>query len=299
MNRSISKDTSSVLRHISVAGGAVAGLVVAALAGAALAEPEKAIPNLASSQFGWQSNVSDWQDPGPAYAHGPIKPDPDHPYVSNAEGARLGIPPTKRIGNWRDPILKPWVSAKMRASNDEVLKAGDMAIPFAAQARCFPGGVPGQLLFPFEPMFIIQTPKLVYLMWQRDHMVRRIWMTDKHSEVIKPSWFGESIGRYENGNTLVVDTIGLQTKNAFIDNFHTSFSDKLHVVERFTLEPGEKNLTAIVTVNDPDAFHGPITLKQRWFKQEGTMLETVCAENNQDYFSQRLFPVPIAEKPDF
>jgi len=294
MSKSI-RTHASAPRSAALASTALAFFL---LGSAARAEPEK-IPNLMSSQWGWQSNTSDWQDPGPQYAHGPVKPDPDHPYVSNAEGGRLGIPPTKRIGNWRDPILKPWTSAKMRASNEEVLKGGDMAIPFAAQARCFPGGVPGQLLFPFEPMYIIQSPKIVYMIWQRDHMVRRIWMTDKHSEAVTPTWFGESIGHYENGNTLVVDTIGLQTKSAFIDNFHTAFSDKLHVVERFTLEPGEKNLTAIVTVNDPEAYNGPITLKQRWFKQEGMMLETVCAENNQDYFSQGLFPVPKAEKPDF
>jgi hypothetical protein len=124
-------------------------------------------------------------------------------------------------------------------------------------------------------------------------------MTDKHSEAVKPTWFGESIGRYENGNTLIVDTIGLRAKNSFVDNFHTTHTEKMHVVERFTLEPGGKFLTAIVTVNDPDTFNEPLILKQRWFKTEGTMLETVCAENNQDYFSQGLFPVPVADKPDF
>jgi len=40
-------------------------------------------------------------------------------------------------------------------------------------------------------------------------MVRRIYMTDRHSESVKPSWFGESIGHYQGGDTLVVDTIGL------------------------------------------------------------------------------------------
>ena len=36
------------------------------------------------------------------------------------------------------------------------------------------------------------------MIWQRPNW-RRIYMTDKHSEHVKPSWFGESIGRYENG----------------------------------------------------------------------------------------------------
>ena len=107
------------------------------------------------------------------------------------------------------------------------------------------------------------------------------------------------IGHYENGDTLVVDTIGLSTDNSYIDNFRTPHTDKLHVVERFTIEPGGKFLTAIATVEDPDTFHEPLTMKQRWIKTDGTMQETVCAENNHDYFHQNLFPVPTAEKPDF
>jgi hypothetical protein len=129
--------------------------------------------------------------------------------------------------------------------------------------------------------------------------VRRIVLTDKHSENVKPSWFGESIGRYENGDTLVVDTIGLSTKNSYIDNFRTPHSEKLHVVERFTVSPDRKTLTAIVTVNDPDAFNAPITMQQRWTKVDEPMGESICAENNLDFFNQNLFPIPTADKPNF
>jgi hypothetical protein len=262
-----------------------------------LADGAAAIPDLASKDFGWQTNVADWQDPPAGLGHGPIKPDPDHPFTSNAEGARTGRPPTKRIGNYKDPVLKPWAAAQMKASNDDAL-SNAMSIPFAAQARCYPGSVPGQLLYPFEPLFFVQTPKVVYMMWQRDHMVRRIFMTDKHSEHVKPSWFGESIGRYENGS-LVVDTIGLSTKDSYIDNFRTPHTDKLHVTERFTIDPDGKGLTALVHINDPDTFNEPLVLKQHWFKADQSMLETVCAENNLDYFNQGLPPLPEAKKPDF
>ena len=159
--------------------------------------------------------------------------------------------------------------------------------------------MPGQLLYPFEPVYFIQTPKIVYMIWQRDHMVRHVFMTDAHSENLKPSWFGEFIGHYEGGDTLVVDTIGLSTKDSYIDNFHTVHSEKLHVVERFRLEADGQHLTGIATVYDPDAYNAPITMLQRWFKAKGRMIETVCAENNNDYFSQGLFPVPMADKPDF
>jgi hypothetical protein len=281
----------------ALAGSILSGLAIA-LGSAAWAQSSDKIPNFSSADYGWQTNVGDWQDPPAGHGHGPIKPDPAHPFTSNANAARTGTQPTLRIGDAKDPVLKPWAAAQMQASNDEALR-GDRAVPFAAQARCYPGGVPGQLLYPFEPVYFIQTPKQIWMIWQRDHMVRRILLTDKHSEAVTPSWFGESIGHYENGDTLVVDTIGLSTENSYIDNFRTPHTDKLHVVERFTIEPGGKNVTAIVTVEDPDTFNAPLTMKQRWFKAEGIIRETVCSENNFDFFKQNLFPVPTADKPDF
>jgi len=289
---------SSPRRRSTLAVVFCGSLMPAALAGSAPSHAGSAIPNLASAEFGWQSGVADWQEPPPGHGHGPIQPDPDHPYTSNAEAARTGRQPTKRIGNYKDPVLKPWAAAQMKASNEEALSSVEK-IPFAAQARCYPGAVPGQLLFPFEPLYFIQAPKLVVMMWQRDQWVRHVHMTDKHSEKLKPSWFGESIGRYENGNTLVIDTIGLSTKNSYIDNFRTPHSEKLNVVERLTIEPDGQRLTGIATVEDPDTFNAPLMMMQRWFKAKGSMRETICAENNFDYFSQGLFPMPTADKPDF
>jgi hypothetical protein len=58
-------------------------------------------------------------------------------------------------------------------------------------------------------------------------------------------------------------------------------------------------MTGSATVDDPDAFNGPITMKQEWFKSNFPMLETVCPENNEDFFHQNLFPIPQADRPDF
>jgi hypothetical protein len=279
-------------------GGLLAATLLVLAPGPAARAEASQIPNLASAEYGWQTNIADWQDPPAGVGHGPIRPDPDHPYTGNVRAAQTGTQPTLRIGNAKDPVLKPWAAAQMQASNEEALK-GVRAVPFTSQGRCYPGSVPGQLLFPFAPLYFIQMPKEVWMIWQRDHQVRRVFLTDQHSEHITPSWFGESIGHYENGDTLVIDTVGLSTENSYIDNFRTPHSDKLHVVERFTIEPGGKFLTAIATVEDPDTFNAPLRMKQRWIKTEGTLQEVACAENNQDYFHQNLFPVPTAEKPDF
>jgi hypothetical protein len=261
---------------------------------AAQAAAKDAIPALASISFAWLAMGADWRDPPPGSGHGPIKQDPAYPFHGNLDGPGQV---TLRFGDTKDPVLKPWAAAQMQASSEEV-QSGKRAVPFTAQGRCYPGGVPGQLLYPAEPFYFIQTPKEVWMIWQRDHLVRRVFLTATHSEDVKPSWFGESIGHYENGDTLV-DTIGLSTQNSFIDNFRTPHSTKEHVVERFKVSADGKTLEAQVTVEDPEAFNAPLHLRQGWRKVDNLLLETACAENNEDYFHQNLFPIPEADKPDF
>jgi hypothetical protein len=269
------------------------GLSLWASPAAAQTAPAGKIPELASSTFAWLIIRPEWLPP-PAGLRGPIPPDPEARQHMNQDGAGQV---TVRLGNWRDPVLKPWAAEQMRISNEEVI-TGKRGLPFAAQASCYPGGVPGQLLYPAEPFYFIQTPKVVYMIWQRDHMVRRIYMTDKHSATVKPSWFGESIGHYENGE-LVVDTIGLSTEKSYVDNYRTPHTEKLHVVERFRPTADDKALEALVKVTDPDTFNEPLNLVQRWRKVPNPLVETVCAENNEDHFGQNLFPIPRAKKPDF
>ena len=282
------------LGHRLAACGIAAVLVGGAVLSQAAAQ-QAGIPALGSREFAFLAMGADWMDPPPGSGHGPIKPDPAHPFRGNVQGGQA----TLRIGDSKDPVLKPWAAKLMLDSNEEAL-SGKRDVPFAAQARCYPGGVPDQLLYPAEPFYFVQTPKVVYMIWQRDHMVRHIFMTDKHSANIKPSWFGESIGRYENGE-LVVDTIGLAgtPKMSFIDNFRTPHTEKLHVIERFKLIDDGKALEASARVEDPDTFNEPLNLVQRWRKVPNPLLETVCSENNFDFFNQNLYPIPEATKPDF
>jgi len=169
------------------------------------------IPVLGSFDFAWLSFGVHWFDPPAAMGRGPIRQDPAIPYHGNLDGP--GVRVTHDIGDVKDPVLKPWAAKQMQDSNEEVL-TGKRGLPFVAQSTCHPGGVPGQDLTPAEPFYFIQTPKEVWMVWQRDQMVRRIYMTEQHSKDVKPSWFGESIGHYDNDGTLVVDTIGCRRTTA-------------------------------------------------------------------------------------
>jgi hypothetical protein len=68
-----------------------------------------------------------------------------------------------------------------------------------------------------------------------------------HPANIKPSRAGHSIGRWE-GDTLVVDTVGFLPGSLAGNLPH---SDKLHVVERFTLNPTTLELTRGIVAEDP------------------------------------------------
>src|ERR1700674_5707199 len=165
-------------------GASVAIFAAGAPASAQAPSKEQApIPALASIDFAWLASGVHWFDPPPGLGRGPIKQDPGYHYHSNVDGPGQVTPD---IGYTKDPVLKPWAAAQMQASNEEVL-SGKRGLPFVAQSTCHPGGVPGQLLTPAEPFYFIQTPKEVWMIWQRDHMVRRVYLTDKHSDNLKPS----------------------------------------------------------------------------------------------------------------
>ena len=257
------------------------------------APQRRPIPNFMFTGEGWigQGETNFIQ---PRSGAGPIKNDPKFPYVGNNDNNTQG---TERIGDANDPILQPWAAEIVRQHNDLVHKGRRS---FEAQARCWPGGSPAQLLSPAEPIFFIQRPQEIHIIWQRDHLVRRVRMNVPHDANAKPSWFGDSVGHYE-GDTLVVDTTNFAMHQYhFVDNYRTPHSEQLHVVERWRVIDNGKSLEVEVTVEDPKAFTTPWKAMRVWQKvNRGPMLESVCAENNFNPFNLDEYPMPEAKAVDF
>src|SRR5262249_14737561 len=253
-----------------------------------------AIPNFTFIDSGWLlQGGTDYQPPTSGTP--PITNDPKYPHVGNNQN---GLQPTERIADVTNPILKPWAAAQMKQRNEEILKGKR---GFVAQSRCWPGGVPAQMLYPAEPIFFIQTPKEVWIIWQRDQHVRRIYLNRAHSANPKPTWMGESVGHYE-GDTLVVDTIGIIAHpRSYVDNYRTPHTKDLHVVERWKLAEGGNRLEMDVTVDDPGTFNAPWSGRLHWQKvKRGAMIESICAENNNaNYFNLDEWPIPEAKRADF
>jgi hypothetical protein len=149
-----------------------------------------------------------------------------------------------------------------------------------------------------QPVHFIQTPEKVVIINELYAQIRHVYLNVPHSDRVKPSWYGESVGHYE-GDELVVDTIGLNDRT-FVDNYRTPHTDQLHVVERFKMIDGGKSLQVTVTVDDPGAFNMPWSAIQHWRRiHQGPLIEDLCEPNNDFFFGYGVAPLPHADKPDF
>ena len=269
-----------------LAGSVLAGVIGVTLTGEAAAQQKASPPDFSANQAGWITMGGDLL-PVPGSPK-PITWDPAHPYVPN----NVGKQPTYRIADLTNPLLKPWVVERMKKDNDEVL-AGKIA--YTARSSCRPAGTPAFMLIGgFQPLFFLQTPKEVWMVYSGDAQVRRVYLYVPHSANPKPSYYGESVGHYE-GDTLVVDTIGLNDKT-FLDNYRTPHTEKLHVIERWRMIDGGNRMEVMVRIEDPDTFNEPWSAVQHYRRVSQEMQEEACAENNAHLFD---YHIPVAEEPDF
>jgi hypothetical protein len=272
-----------------LAAGILAGVLGTASNGET-AHEHGVVPDFSSNLAGWVANEQDFVDvPGKP---GPVVSDPAHPYINNLLARRIGAQPTFRIADLTNTNIKPWAKEVMKRENERVLAGG---IGFTPRSSCMPAGVPAFMLFPVvEPVFFVQSPKLVLMIFAGDAQIRHIYLDVPHSAHPKPSWYGESVGHYE-GDTLVIDTIGFNNKT-YVDNFRTPHSDKLHVEERWKLAD-DNTMRVTFRVEDPDTFNEAWTATYSFHRIERPLFdEEVCAENNTLLFD---YHIPIAHKSDF
>jgi hypothetical protein len=176
-----------------VAIAALTGLVWVA-AGPAAAQ-QTSLPDLTSNLAGWVANTEDYE--AVEGSPGPVTSDPAHPYYSNATARRLGVSSNYRVADLTNPNVKPWANEIMKRENEKVLGGG---IGFTARSSCMPAGVPTFAAFAaVQPIYFVQTPKQVTMIFEGDAQVRRVYMDVPHSADPKPSWYGESVGHYEGG----------------------------------------------------------------------------------------------------
>ena len=177
-----------------------------------------------------------------------------------------------------DPPMTPWGQAQFDAAKPSQGPRGVKLTETTDRVyKCYPPGMPYIYLQVF-PMQILQTPKEVIELFEYDHIVRHIFIDGrKHPADVTPSYNGHSIGHWE-GDTLLVDTIGLNGKN-WLDRLGHPESNQMHIIERIH-RVDDNTLQVDFTFDDPKSYVKPWTALMRFRLQpDWDILEHVCEDN--------------------
>jgi len=213
--------------------------------------------------------------------------------VPDLSGRWVGSPPSfsitdpggKKTGTAADDTpYQPATLAKLRAEKPE---AGPNATFDSDDPRikyCDPIGLPRIFLVPNQFKFI-QTPDFVYIIFEYGTTGLQIAMNRQHPADPDPTWWGDSIGRYE-GDTLVVDTIGFNDKT-WLDHVGRPHSDELHLIERFR-RIDQNHLQLDVTFDDPKAYTKTWTGRKIFSTTDREFVEHSCSMSENEHFKHRM-----------
>jgi hypothetical protein len=229
----------------------------------------------------------------------------------------------KLVGDYKNPILKPWAAEVVRQHG--LISLSGKSYPDLSN-ECRP--LPPPYILRIAQMQMLQEKDRITLLYIQDHQFRQVRLNGTHPANVSPSWHGDSIGHYEGG-TLVIDTIGIKTREgSMIDLYGTPYSEALHVTERYTLVDAEtaakgqeasekeygrpttepvyvdfddkgKGLKIEFTVEDTNAFTAPWSSSVTYRHANDEWGEIACAENVFNFYDGATLTVPRADTPDF
>jgi len=176
--------------------------------------------------------------------------------------------------------LKPQYKAEWEARRKAVADAEAAGKPlYSNYTACLPDGMPAMMMGMF-PMEVLQTPGQITIIQEAYNQVRRVYLNAELPafEDAEPLFWGHSSGKWE-GDTLVVDTVGIKEDVRFRDVPH---SNQMRIVERLRLL-SPNMMEDVVTVTDPVYLEAPWQFKWMYKRMPGYhMLEYVC-ESNREY----------------
>ncbi|THD71103.1 hypothetical protein [Phenylobacterium sp.] len=129
-----------------------------------------------------------------------------------------------------------------------------------------------------NPRQIVQTRDVVVILTEYGPDLRIIPITDKHGPPLQASALGDAIAHWE-GETLVIETIGLPEKDA-LRPFPTLFVPaNAKVIERYT-RVSKTELLYQYTVVDPTIYTAPWLAEYSLYRTDKPIFEFACHEGN-------------------
>ena len=174
---------------------------------------------------------------------------------NTGEFDELNRQPPRQTFTLDEVPMQPWARekyAEAREGSSSLYESGKDEID--PTYNCFPPGFP-RILTGIRPFEIHQLPKVILMLFESDHWVRRIYMDGRgHPDGYPPSWMGHSIGKWQ-GDTLLVDTVSMDPRS-WLDGLGHPMSDALHVEERIR-RPSRNSLEIDLTFDDPKTYTRP------------------------------------------
>ena len=161
------------------------------------------------------ASVSLAQTPARRPSAVPATPVPGH--TGDISGVWQPLPGGQRFTFMKEPApMQPWAKEQFDYNKNPTVPLGRGRDELEPRYNCLPPGPTGLMLNP-HPFEIIQLPGRVLLFHEWDHWVRQIWTDGRgHPEGYPITYMGHSTGKWD-GETLVVDTVGINEKSSWID----------------------------------------------------------------------------------
>ena len=268
------------MRNLVLASAAVLLGVVALCAGA---RPQTAGP--ANAKAGAQTQTQ---------AQTKI-PDFSGDWGAGGGGLIIDDPGDRKAGTPQDTTpYQPWALAKLNSERPENGPHATFENTTDPRLKyCDPVGVPRIYLVPTQFRFV-QTPDIVYILYQYGPSWRPIAMNRPHRPDPDPTWWGDSVGKYE-GDTLVIDTIGFNDKT-WLDHVGRPHSEELHLIERFR-RVNQNTLQMDLTFDDPKAYTKTWNGRKVFTLQHGGFEDAyACSMSEYEHFRQSIVDPVTAPK---
>jgi hypothetical protein len=159
---------------------------------------------------------------------------------------------------------QPWTRENFPVLNERGLafqSIFDEAI--APKYDCVPSSSPALQYDPYS-MEVVQWPDRVLLRYEKDDVLRTVWLDGREPPVNDYTLQGFSVGRYEDGALIVETTQFLFDITGFDDYNGIPSSQLKHVTERYWREGEELRMT--ITVEDPLFLRQPASYTTRWVR---------------------------------